>query len=489
MGIEDHPTLMNNLEVNYKWDGNVLDSSPNARHGAPTGIAYIDGKLGQAADFQEFNDKIAITGYKGVTGTLARTVSMWFKCNGLPERDSNTLISWGANGFENVFQIKIKSSVGNPRGVVQVLNDPAYNRRGPTYVCNNDWHHIVVAVPAVAKVTDAKIYIDGVEDTPYTDVIPGVLDDFDTGDTFDVVIGNWFTAGAHSIYKGAIDEVGIWSRELSAGEVSDLWNGGVGIIWEAAVSVAFTNFPKDLSINVSHRVKASVTITCETAILDTIIMANGKPIYVNGVFSPDFWGTVLFENSDKKVTVYFRPVVYWEASKQYDIGVWVKQTGGGAQEDTDVWDFTTGAYRSHCFEDQSVAISAMDQAIMDGYASSSSERVRQALMRVSTKTVESFIQARTIIYLSTMTELKTILAGVLDFSLVEDLRLCDRRSVIDMHADLRRYLPLARHAVDELKLKEEAKRLLKDYLDSSSPIYVVNAVAVVVVLATRGLNL
>ena len=88
-----------------------------------------------------------------------------------------------------------------------------------------------------------------------------------------------------------------------------------------------------------------------------------------------------------------------------------------------------------------------------------------------------------------MTELKTILAGVLDFDLAESVILCDRRSVVSIRADLRAYMSVARGAIDELKLKEDAKKLLRDYLDSASPIYAVNTMAAIVVLATRGLNL
>ena len=251
------------------------------------------------------------------------------------------------------------------------------------------------------------------------------------------------------------------------------------------MAYTFTHYPVDHAKKVRPRDRVYYVVNCDSAILDATVKINGVYIYKDAALVSSYEGSLVLEDANKKATVRLRPVDYWQSNTKYEVEVWVKETAGAA-EHTETWDFTTGVY---CLEDDYPTVSTMDQAIMTGFADSYCERLRQALMLICTDSVEQFPQARTIIKLSCMTELKTILAGVLDFDLVKDIHLCDRHSVVAINTGLRRYLSVAKNAINELKLKEEAKQLLRDYLESKSPIYVVNAVAVIVVLATRGLNL
>lgn len=249
------------------------------------------------------------------------------------------------------------------------------------------------------------------------------------------------------------------------------------------MAYTFTHYPVDHEQKVRPRSKVYCLAVLDEAMLNITVKVDGVQIFDGSSFIPSYEGSFLSEDADKKLTLRFRPNDYWQSNTKYAIEVWWEDVGG---PHTETWDFTTGVY---CFEDDYPTVTAMDQAIMDGFADSQCERLRRALMLVCTDSAEAFPQARTIIWLSCMIELKTILAGVLDFDLVKDLHLCDRKSVVAVHVGLRRYLSLAKNAIDELKLKEEAKQLLRDYLESKSPIYAVNAVAAIVVLATRGLNL
>lgn len=253
------------------------------------------------------------------------------------------------------------------------------------------------------------------------------------------------------------------------------------------MAFTFTHYPADHAKKVRPRDKVYYVVYCDSAITDMTIKVNGVYIYkkLELILIPSYDGTYVPEDANKKATVRFWPIVYWQSNTKYEIEIWVKETAG-ATEHTETWDFTTGVY---CLEDDYPTVSTMDQAIMTGFADSQCERLRRALMLICTDSTAQFPQARTIIWLSCMTELKTILAGVLDFDLVKNIHLCDRKSVVAVQTGLRRYMSMAKNAVNELKLKEEAKQLLRDYLESKSPIYAVNAVAAIIVLATRGLNL
>ena len=244
-----------------------------------------------------------------------------------------------------------------------------------------------------------------------------------------------------------------------------------------------TYYPVDHDRTVRPRSKVYWMALLDDAMITLTVTVNGVQVFDGSVFVPGYVGTFLNEDAGKKLTLRFMPNDYWQAGTQYDIVVGWTDAGGPHSE---AWDFTSSAY---CFEDDYPTISTMDQAIMTGFVDSKCEKLRKLLMGVCTDSAEQFSQARTIIWLACMTEVKTILAGVLDFSLVENIHLCDRRSVVYVNAGLSPYMSLIKGAIIELKLKEEAKQLLRDYLESRSPIYAVNAVAAIVVLATRGLNL
>jgi hypothetical protein len=248
------------------------------------------------------------------------------------------------------------------------------------------------------------------------------------------------------------------------------------------MAYTFTNYPINHAKKVRPREKVYCLAALDVAMLNITVKVDGVQIFDGSTFIPSYEGTFLNEAAGKRLTLRFRPSDYWQSNTKFDIEVWWDDAVG---PHTETFDFTTGVY---CFEDDYPTVSTMDQAIMTGFADSRCERLRQVLMRICTDSSERFPQARTIVWLACVTELRTILAGVVDYDLVQDLHLCDRKSTIAIYADLRRYFALAKSAVDELKLKDEAKKMLLDYIESSSPIYAVNAVAAIVVLATRGLT-
>lgn len=75
------------------------------------------------------------------------------------------------------------------------------------------WHHIVM----VRDGNNLRLYIDGVEDANSPADITG-LGDIDNAD-INLTVGN-------TEYNGTLDEIGMWNRALSDGEVSDLYNNG-----------------------------------------------------------------------------------------------------------------------------------------------------------------------------------------------------------------------------------------------------------------------
>jgi hypothetical protein len=106
------------------------------------------------------------------------------------------------------------------------------------------------------------------------------------------------------------------------------------------------------------------------------------------------------------------------------------------------------------------------------------------LLRICTTSSDLNIQARSVLHAASITDLRTVLAQYIDFSLVTGIRLCDRMSVMSIHQALLRYLEFVPAAILEIPdISNEARQLLERYTQSKSSVYVVNAIAAMVVLA------
>ncbi|GAI46044.1 unnamed protein product, partial [marine sediment metagenome] len=68
------------LQAHYEFEGTYSDSSSNARHGTAMGNpTFVAGKVGQAINLRGLNDYVEITGYKGILGPNAFSITAWIK--------------------------------------------------------------------------------------------------------------------------------------------------------------------------------------------------------------------------------------------------------------------------------------------------------------------------------------------------------------------------------------------------------------------------
>ena len=87
-GLQFH-TSLDEITTN----NTVKDLSTNNREGAVNGSVAIvpDDTFGSCMSFNGTDDYVAITGYKGIGGAGARTVSAWIKTTATDQ----SIISWG----------------------------------------------------------------------------------------------------------------------------------------------------------------------------------------------------------------------------------------------------------------------------------------------------------------------------------------------------------------------------------------------------------
>jgi hypothetical protein len=203
------------LQAHYEFEGNTNDSSGNARHGAGIGTTFVAGKIGQAVNLDGL-DYVEITGYKGILGSSAVTVTAWIRTSSTGTTDTgldstNAIVGWGPNVAGQRFGFRVDA--GRLRA-----EHHGGNIQGDTLVSDGGWHHVAVTVQENATISypDVILYLDGTDDTrPTIDTDPV----FDLTAAEDVRIGSR-PAGNDRFFMGQIDDVRIYDRALSPEEIA-----------------------------------------------------------------------------------------------------------------------------------------------------------------------------------------------------------------------------------------------------------------------------
>jgi hypothetical protein len=201
-----------NLVAHYEFEGTASDSSGNGLHGTAMGEpAFVAGRVGQAISLDGFNNFVEITGYKGILGPNAVTVTAWINTTSAV---TGAIVGWGPNvdgqrfGFRiDADRIRMENAGGNVQG------DSSVNDGG--------WHHVAVTVQENATISypDVILYVDGIDDTRATSD-PEL---FNLTADQDVRIGSRPSSNDR-FFMGLIDDVHIYDRALTREEVA--WLAG-----------------------------------------------------------------------------------------------------------------------------------------------------------------------------------------------------------------------------------------------------------------------
>jgi hypothetical protein len=208
--IDKDPALAGWWTFDEESGRTAKDSSRHGRHGRlPEGRSFagdsVSGKRGRALKLHGGNG-VVITGYKGVTGTAPRTVSLWVKT----KSPRGELAVWGAEGMGTMWSFCFIRGRGGLRPGAGYL----YMRDELT---DDEWHHVAIVMEEAGTPNlhdDVLLYRDG-EPATIHDI--GLLDlaPLDTGTDLDVRIGPGFT--------GCLDDVRIYERALSVEEIQSLF--------------------------------------------------------------------------------------------------------------------------------------------------------------------------------------------------------------------------------------------------------------------------
>ena len=221
--------LFDNLIAYYKLDGNCRDSV-NIYDGIPNNITFVDGKIGECAQTNGNSQYISLPNEVSVKGRTQVSYSGWCFIESTPNKDfyivteianssGYTRASFGVNTSLLPFAIARTVATGDTGSVQKVT--------GTSPMSTGTWYFLC----AVFDLSNGNIilYVNG--------VAVGSLD---------VTASSFVNANPHRIRlfefdeSGSgnvrVDEVGIWSKALSAAEVSELYNNGAGKTYSTGTS-------------------------------------------------------------------------------------------------------------------------------------------------------------------------------------------------------------------------------------------------------------
>ena len=240
--------LVDNLELYYSFDndtiaaGGINDLSGNNRDGSPRlssgGLSFsadVAGPLGGGLSLSNNDTDLIDAAWTGIAGNTDRTVSFWTKKTGTT--DTTVFVEWGVNTNGNRFSVTQEISANQPStgaslpGGVRTELQGDYRSTpaaGPN-IADGNWHHVAVVLDydgvGNAQLEEVTMYVDGIAMLAYADNANQQL--INTLTTNPVSVAGGTLNGQSRFLNGLIDEVGIWSRALSAQEVADLAAGTV----------------------------------------------------------------------------------------------------------------------------------------------------------------------------------------------------------------------------------------------------------------------
>lgn len=219
-------SFLRNLVAYYAFENNANDihsTNNGTLVGSPT---FVSGINGQSINFNGTNNvsvpQSTDFDFNNLVSDLPCSFSFWINPTTNPSfaevinKQNGTSFQWLIRRVNNYFAFAIFTSTGSNYKYWQFNS-------GTTAL--NTWSHVVILYNGLGLNSSANCYVNGVLTSRTTSNIGSYTKMSST--TQPLIIGKSGVTGG--FYNGKIDEIAIWKdRELTATEVSQLYNAGAG---------------------------------------------------------------------------------------------------------------------------------------------------------------------------------------------------------------------------------------------------------------------
>ncbi|MEO7101642.1 MAG: sulfatase-like hydrolase/transferase [Luteolibacter sp.] len=181
---------------------------------------WITGRYGMGLRFDGVDDQVVFPSLAIPTGAAPRTFTCWVKPSpdALPT-DNQTLFSYGDVTSGQSFAVRLCQPPNSPGALVTRIEALPGKIEGSTHLNDGRWHHLAVVVAdhdhnGTTDIAETKIYVDGLPETPSSAISATVATVTNSPVSFG---GSTQPGTAH--YRGSLDDVRIFPRELEPAEI------------------------------------------------------------------------------------------------------------------------------------------------------------------------------------------------------------------------------------------------------------------------------
>lgn len=179
---------------------------------------------------------VVLSGYKGILGSNARSISFWIKTT--VTSTNNKLVTWGDRTGGNYKKWCVRLEDAGKIGAVRVEMTGNYIT-GTTQINDGNWHHVAISYASGGTLGSTKIYVDGNPETfsaQNSGAIPA------TSAKSDVAIGRENTGynvanSTICYFNGRLSKLKIWDVAISSTEVATEFSETPGLV----VATGFKN--------------------------------------------------------------------------------------------------------------------------------------------------------------------------------------------------------------------------------------------------------
>ena len=222
------PNLVGWWKLDDEGTGTVIDYSGNNRDGTLHGDPqFVPGVDGDALEF-DGDDYVTIDGFKGVVGDGTNTppfsITAWIRKEG-PTGGNGEIVGWGSTGGGNRMEFRFNG--GNNRVRIE---SGGGNIQGDVALTTGEWTHVAVSLEANSTYnsdTGVNFYFDGVlVNRPNSDNDP-----IHPIASFDVIFGQRYNQSNDRWFIGALDDVRIYDKVITAEEAGRAMLGDPRLAW------------------------------------------------------------------------------------------------------------------------------------------------------------------------------------------------------------------------------------------------------------------
>jgi hypothetical protein len=209
-------SLLTGLEAFWKLgeaSGTREDSAESNDLTDNNTVGQAAGKVGDAAQFVSANSEYLSVNAVLTPSGSSRTVSLWVYFDTFGQAKFASTGNTPTSGSP----LWILGESGDATRHLVLFHGAGFLADGATTLTTSTWYHVLYTFNHTNN--SVKVYLNGAEEISATEADNG-------GETGSFYLGVGF--GGAQYHDGRIDAAGVWSRVVTAQEISDLYNSGNG---------------------------------------------------------------------------------------------------------------------------------------------------------------------------------------------------------------------------------------------------------------------